>query len=50
MKRADIFKKELGAEVIVKHAMGHFSGAVENKPACVDLPEVAESAVKLSAR
>ena len=48
LKHADIFKKELGAEIIIKHNMGHFSGKIENEKSCVELPEVVESIIKLS--
>ena len=36
----DIFKKELGADVIIKHAMGHFSGPVDSELSCRELPDV----------
>ena len=48
LKFADVFKKELGAEVIVKHAMGHFSGPVEKEESCTELPDVVEAIEKLS--
>lgn len=48
LKYGDIFKKELGAEVIVKHNMKHFSGAIEGEKACTELPDVVKSIEKLS--
>jgi predicted alpha/beta hydrolase family esterase len=48
LKYADILKEKLGAEVIVKHNMGHFSGAIEGESSCTELPDVAESVKKLS--
>ena len=50
LKYADILKEKLGAEVIVKHAMGHFSGAIENEASCTQLPDVIQAVEKLSAR
>lgn len=48
IKFADFFKKELGAEVIIKNNMGHFSGSIESEQACLKLPEVVESVKKLA--
>lgn len=48
LKFGDIFKKALGAEVIIKHAMGHFSGPVDKEESCVELPDVIVSVEKLS--
>lgn len=36
----DVFKQKLGATTITKHAMGHFSGAIEGEESCVELPDV----------
>ncbi len=41
---ADIFKKELHAEVIIKHKAGHFS-AEDN---CVTLPDVVDGVLKIN--
>ncbi|MFA5872249.1 MAG: alpha/beta hydrolase [Parcubacteria group bacterium] len=48
LKHADIFKDKLGAEVIIKHDAGHFSGSIENEKACLELPDVVESIEKLT--
>ena len=45
---ADLFKKELGAEIIVKHNMRHFSGAIEGEKACTKLPDVTEAVMKIA--
>jgi predicted alpha/beta hydrolase family esterase len=47
VKFVEVFKKELGAEVIIKHDMGHFSGAIEDEKACIELPEVTDGIKKL---
>lgn len=49
LKHGEIFKKELDAQVIIKHAMGHFSGPIEKEESCRELPDVIESVSKLSA-
>ncbi|MEX2054536.1 MAG: alpha/beta hydrolase [Candidatus Colwellbacteria bacterium] len=43
LKNADIFKEELGARVIVKNNMGHFSGEIDAEKSCTHLPEVVEA-------
>ena len=43
LKHADVFKEKLGAEIIIKHKMGHFSGAIEGEKPCLELPDVVES-------
>ncbi|MFA6973383.1 MAG: alpha/beta hydrolase [Parcubacteria group bacterium] len=48
LKYADIFRKELGAEIIIKHNAKHFSGAIEGEDACLELPEVVASVEKLA--
>lgn len=40
---AKIFEEKLGARVIIKHKMKHFSGAKDGEEACTALPDVAES-------
>lgn len=47
MKYADILKEGLGAEVIVKHAAAHFSGATDGEDVCLELPDVTSSVEKL---
>ncbi len=47
MKYADILKEGLGAQVIVKHAAGHFSGATDGEETCLELPDVVESVERL---
>jgi predicted alpha/beta hydrolase family esterase len=42
LKFGDILKDKLGAEVIVKHDMGHFSGPVDRTESITSLPEVTE--------
>lgn len=46
LKFSDIFKEKLGAEVIIKQNMRHFSGAVDNEESCTSLPDVAEAILK----
>jgi uncharacterized protein len=48
LKYADIFKEKLGAEIIIKHGMKHFSGAIEGEESCVELPDVVQSIDKLA--
>ncbi len=48
IKFADFFKKELGAEAIIKHNMSHFSGSIESEQACLELPDVVECVKKLA--
>src|SRR3972149_8166751 len=40
LKFAEIFREKLGAKIIIKHKMGHFSGSIENEKACHELPDV----------
>lgn len=40
LKHGQIFKEKLGAKLIVKKNMGHFSGVVDNEESCTSLPEV----------
>ena len=42
LKFAEIFKEKLGAKIIIKHKMGHFSGSIENEKATHELPDVVE--------
>lgn len=48
LKHGDVFKEKLGAELIVKHNMKHFSGEVDNEKSCTSLPEVTKAIIKLS--
>ena len=48
LKHGDTFKDKLGAELIVKHAMKHFSGPVDDEKSCLVLPDVVESVVKIA--
>lgn len=48
LRFSEIFREKLGAEVVVKHAAGHFSGPVEeDEEMCSELPEVIEGIKKL---
>lgn len=44
----DAFQEKLGAKLIIKHKMGHFSGPVDDEESCIQLPEVVESVLELS--
>jgi len=46
LKHADIFKEKLGADVIIKHNMRHFSGNRDKEKSCVSLPEVTGALIK----
>lgn len=48
LKYGNIFKEKLGAGVIIKHNMGHFSGPVDDEKSCIELPDVVESILQLS--
>ena len=47
VKHGDIFKEKLGAELNVKHNMGHFSGPINDEESCLSLPEVAQAIQKM---
>lgn len=47
LKHAEIFKKELGAQVIIKHNMKHFSGPIDNEESCTRLPDVTEAITQI---
>lgn len=49
LKHGEIFKDELDAKLIVKHAMGHFSGPVDDTKSVTSLPDVAESILSMRA-
>ena len=40
LKNGDIFKNDLGAKVIIKKDMNHFSGEIEKEESCTKLPDV----------
>lgn len=44
----DILKKKLGAKLIVKHDMGHFSGRVDETQSVTSLHEVSEAVLEMS--
>ncbi len=48
LRYSDILRDKLGAEIIVKHAMKHFSGAVDGEESCTELPDVVEAVLRLS--
>lgn len=48
LRFADILKKKLGAEVIVKHGASHFSGAIEGEKTCSQLPDVIQIIEKIT--
>ena len=48
LKYGEIFKKELGAEVIVKHNMKHFSVPRDNEESCTSLPDVTQAVLTLA--
>lgn len=39
----DILKEKLGAKLIVKHNMKHFSGPIDNEASCISLPDVTKA-------
>ena len=48
LKHSEIIKEKLGANIIIKHNAGHFSGSVDDEKACLELPEVVSSIEKIS--
>ncbi|MBU2566915.1 alpha/beta hydrolase [Patescibacteria group bacterium] len=48
LKHANILKAKLGAEIIIKHNMGHFSGSIEGEESCTDLPDALNAVLKIS--
>src|SRR3989344_3360159 len=40
LDQADILKNKLGAEIVIKHNMKHFSGAEDKEGACLELLDV----------
>lgn len=47
LKHGDIFKETLGATLVVKHNMGHFSGPVDDTKSVTSLPEVTSSILEM---
>ena len=47
LKHGDIFKEKLGAKLIVKHDMGHFSGPVDDTKSVTSLPEVTKTILEM---
>ncbi len=43
LKYADILREKLGAEVIIKHDMKHFSGEIDSAESCTSLPNVTKA-------
>lgn len=50
LKHGDIFKEKLGAELIVKRGMKHFSGPFDDQESCLSLPDVAQTIQKMAAQ
>jgi uncharacterized protein len=48
LKYGDELKGKLGAELIIKHKMGHFSGPIDNEKSCTELPDVVDPILKIS--
>lgn len=48
LKHGKIFEEKLGAKLINKHDMKHFSGEVDNEESCTELPDVVESILEVS--
>ncbi len=42
------FKEKLGAKLIIKNKMGHFSGPVDDEESCTSLPDVTESVLEIT--
>lgn len=41
------FQEKLGAKLIIKPNMGHFSGPIDNEESCTQLPEVSQSLINM---
>ena len=48
LKFSKIFQEKFGAEIIIEHAKGHFSGSIENEPACTELPIALEKILEMA--
>lgn len=47
IKYGDIFKDKLGAGLVIKHNMGHFSGPLDDPTSITSLPDVSEQILKI---
>lgn len=47
LAHGDIFERYFGAELIVKHSMGHFSGRLDDPKSCTSLPEVTAAVLRM---
>lgn len=47
VSEGSIFTEKLGAELIVLHNKGHFSGPVDKEDSCIELPEVVQGIQKM---
>ncbi|MDO8428997.1 MAG: hypothetical protein Q7S88_00005, partial [Candidatus Daviesbacteria bacterium] len=47
LKHGDIFKEKLGAKLIVKHNLGHFSGPVGDTKSITSLSEVSAAILEM---
>ncbi len=43
VSHADVFREQLGAQIIIKHAMDHFSGPIDNEESCRELPDARDA-------
>jgi len=43
MSEGERLKKELGATLVTKHTMKHFSGPIDNEESCLSLPDVSRA-------
>lgn len=48
LKYGDILKEKLGAKLMVKHKMGHFSGPADDSQSVTSLPEVTQEILRLA--
>lgn len=48
MKHADIFKEKLGAKIVKKHEMGHFSGSIDDEESCLELPDALDAVLSIT--
>ena len=48
VKHGDVFKEKLGAKLIIKQNMGHFSGPVDHTKSITSLPDVIEEILRMT--
>ncbi|HDH31418.1 MAG TPA: serine hydrolase family protein [Candidatus Wolfebacteria bacterium] len=48
LKHGDILKEKLGAKLIIKNNMKHFSGEIDKEENCIELPDVVENLLEIS--